>query len=204
MVFLLKNDGVFECRKSEQGQNAGNGVYCVNDVKAGTILPYYAITISDDDEIDSDSLNNDSYRMYVVSADYTTAFGNQRTAKGLSMDGDPRLPQIQKLETYKKLACQTNEAGHGSLPNCLLVSNPSISRADIKRSLLKQVPILVTYVVVIENLPRGTELLTCYGSDYGERGTYSPCEMTRRTYRKLIDRAYEHVDALPNESNVYT
>ena len=150
MVFLLNKDGVFECRKSEQGDNAGKGIFCVKEVKAGTILPYYGITISDEVDIDDDTLNMENYRTYVVSADYTTAHGNQRTAKGLSMDGDPRLPQINKLEAYKKLACQINEAGEGFLPNCLLVSNPNISRADIKGSLAKQVPIPVTYVVVTE------------------------------------------------------
>lgn len=204
MVFILNKDGMFECRKSGQGENAGNGVFCVEDVKAGTILPYYGITISDDVDDNDETLHNDNYRTYVVSADYTTAYGNQRTVKGFSMDGDPRLPQIQKLEAYKTLACQTNEAGEDSLPNCLLISNPSISRADIKRSLLKQLPIPVTYIVVIEDLPKGTELLTCYGGEYGDRDGYNPCKINRRTFRKLIDSAYKHVDALPKKSNFYT
>ena len=202
MVFLLNKDGIFECRKSEQGNNAGKGIFCVKAVKAGTILPYYGIAISDEDDVHDDTLNMENYRTYVVSADYTTAHGNQRTAKGLSMDGDPRLPQINKLEAYKKLACQINEAGEGFLPNCLLVSNPNISRADIKGSLAKQVPIPVTYIVVIEDLPRGSELLTCYGSDYGER-PYKPCKMNRRTYREMIDRAHDHVDALPKQKYFY-
>ncbi|CAN0584420.1 unnamed protein product, partial [Ectocarpus sp. 12 AP-2014] len=165
-----------------KARNAGSGVFCVNDVKAGTILPYYGITISDDIEVDDDPLSSDNYRTYVIAADYVTKYGTRRTAKGLSVDGDPRLPQIQKLERYKKMACRTNEASEGCLPNCLLTTNPRISRADINRSLLKKVPIPISYIVVIEDLPRGTELLTCYGNDFGDRA-YSPCKMNRRTYR---------------------
>lgn len=201
MVFLLNKGGVFQLRPSSI-RGAGNGVFCARKVKAGTILPYYGITIIDDVDVDDDTLNSDDYRTYVVSADYVTKFGNHRTAKDLSVDGDPRLPQIQKLEAYKKLACQINEAGKGSLPNCLLVSNPNISRSDIKRSLAKQVPIPVTYIVVIEDLAKGTELLTFYGDKYSGR-SYRPCKMNRQTYGEMVDRAYKHVDALPTQPNFY-
>ena len=191
MVFVVDEDGMFECRKSALS-GAGNGVFCATTVNAGTLLPYYGITINDDDYED------DSKRTYVIAADYTTAYGNQRTAKGLCVDGDPRLPQIRRLEEFQKLACQTNEASDDALPNCLLINNPGISRVDIKRSLVKKVPIPTTYVVVIEDLAEGTELLTCYGEDYGER-SYNPCKMSRRKHRELIDRAYTFVDALhPN------
>ncbi|CAM9790644.1 unnamed protein product, partial [Ectocarpus sp. 13 AM-2016] len=196
-------DGIFECRKSEQGENAGSGVFCAKDVKAGTILPYYGITISDEVDVDDDTSGRDNYRTYVISTDYSTKYGTRRTAKGLSVNGDPRLPRIQKLEKYKKLACQINEASEGCLPNCLLTTNPHISRADINHSLLKKVPIPIAYIVVVEDLPRGTELLTWYGNDYGERA-YSPCKMNRRTYRQLADRAYPHVDVLPKQTNFYT
>jgi hypothetical protein len=195
MTFLVSDDGMFECRKSEQGENAGNGVFCVNDVKAGTILPYYGITIKDEDDTKEAKLDKANYRTYVIAADYTTKFGNQRTARGLSVDGDPRLPQMKTLETFKTLACRTNEAKKGCLPNCLLACNPNISRADIKRSLLKKIPIPVSYIVVIENLPRGTELLTCYGDEYGER-EYDPCKLNRRQSRQLVDKAYRYLDAL--------
>lgn len=188
MVFLLNKDGVFECRKSSI-KGAGNGVFCAKKVKSGTILPYFGITIRDNDE-------NDQDRTYVISADYMTKFGNQRTARSLSVDGNPRLPEINRLETFKKLACQTNEASAGSVPNCLLMSNPRISRADIKRSLLKKVPIPVSYIVVIKDLPRGTELLTSYGDEYGERDGYIPCKLSRKAYRPMVDRAYKHIDNL--------
>lgn len=188
MVFVVDEDGIFECRKSALS-GAGNGVFCARKVEAGTILPYYGITVDDDDYED------DSKRTYVIAADYTTAYGNQRTAKGLSVDGDPRLPQIRRLDEFQKLACQINEASDDALPNCLLVSNPCISRVDIKRSLVKKVPIPISYIVVIEDLSEGTELLTCYGEDYGKR-SYNPCKMSRRKHRELIDRAYTFVDAL--------
>lgn len=200
---IVDKDGVFECRKSKQGENAGSGVFCAKDVKAGTILPYYGITISDDVEVDDQTPSRDNYRTYVISADYCTKYGTRRTAKGLSVDGDPRLPRIQKLEKYKKLACQINEANEGCLPNSLLTTNPRISRADINRSLLKKVPIPIAYIVVIEDLPRGTELLTFYGNDFGDRA-YSSCKMNRRTHRQLADSAYAHVDALPKQTNFYT
>ncbi|AAK14454.1 unnamed protein product [Ectocarpus sp. 4 AP-2014] len=199
---IVDKDGIFECRKSKQGENAGSGVFCAHDVKAGTILPYYGITISDDVEVHDDIVSSDNYRTYVISADYCTKYGTRRTAKGLSVDGDPRLPRIQKLEKYKKLACQINEASEGCLPNCLLTTNPRISRADINRSLLKKVPIPIAYIVVLESLPNGTELLTFYGKEFGDRA-YSSCKMNRRTHRQLADRAYAHVDALPKQTNFY-
>lgn len=195
MVFVLDKNGIFECRKSALS-GAGNGVFCCKNVRVGTILPYYGITIDDDDYQD------DSRRTYVIAADYTTAYGNKRTAKGLSVDGDPRLPQIRRLEEFKKLACQINEASNLSLPNCILVSNPGISKADIKRSLVKKVPIPITYIVIIKDLEKGTELLTCYGEDYGER-SYSPCKISRRTHRELVDRAYKCVDSLSRHQSLH-
>ena len=188
---LVDRDGMFKCRKSKQAENAGTGVFCVNDVRAGTILPYYGITISDDDTVSTD---ND--RTYLIAADYFTKYGRPGTAKGLSVDGDPRLPRIQKLEKNKKLACQINEANAGCLPNCLLTTNPHISRSDIKRSLLKKVPFPIAYIVVIQDLPRGTELLTFYGEEFGHR-EYSSCKMNRRTHDQMADIAYAYVDALP-------
>jgi len=199
MVFLLNKDGVFKCRKSSI-KGAGNGVFCAKKVKSGTILPYFGITIRDNDENDEERFNSDTYRTYVISADYTTKYGNQRTARGLSVDGNPRLPEIKRLETFKKLACQTNEASAGSVPNCLLASNPNISRADIKRSLLKKVPIPVSFIVVIKDLPKGTELLTCYGDEYGERDGYIPCKLSREAYRPMVDCAYKHIDNLTKSS----
>lgn len=196
MVYLVNKDGVFERRTSEQGENAGNGVFCVKKVKAGTILPYYGITIKDEDD-DNENENVSRCRTYVIAADYTTPFGNQRTVKGYSVDGDPCIPRIATLATFKKLASQINEASDASVPNCLLVSNPGISRADIKHSLAKSLPIPVTYVVTTENLVEGTELLTCYGGDYGERD-YTTFKMNKRKYREMIDRAYEFVDAIQN------
>lgn len=187
MPFVVKRNGIFECRKSSIN-DAGNGVFCSKKVKAGTVLPYYGVAIKDD---------ADSERTYMMAADYTTAYGKQRTLPNVSVDGDPRLPQIHALEEFKKMACQANEAcSDSTLPNCLLVSNPRISRVDIKRSLVKQVPIPISYVVVVKTLPKGTELLTLYGDDYGDRD-YAPCKMDRQTYRKLADRAHNFVDALP-------
>ncbi|CAM9577739.1 unnamed protein product [Ectocarpus sp. 6 AP-2014] len=78
----------------------------------------------------------------------------------------------------------------------MLVRNPEISRLDMKHSLVKKVPIPIAYVVVTGNLQKGTELLTCYGDAYGERQGYTPCKMSRRDERELVDRAYEFVDAL--------
>lgn len=192
MPFVVNRDGIFECRRSSINQ-AGNGVFCSKNVKAGTILPYYGVAIKDPDADDDDA---DSARTYMMAADYSTPYGRQRTLPNTSVDGDPRLPQMRGLEEFKKMACQTNEASDFTQPNCLLVSNPRISRVDIKRSLAKKVPILITYVVVVHNLPKGTELFTCYGDDYGERD-YAPCKIDTQTYHKLADRAHKFVDALP-------
>ena len=195
MVFELDRDGVFECRKSNE-EGGGTGVFCVGEVEAGTILPYYGVAIRDGDEKGECVDDCANYRTYVVAADYTTRRGNQRSLKGYSVDGDPTLPEIRNLEEYKKIACRINEATDRSPPNCLLVGNPRISRDDIKRSFFKRKPIPVTLVVTLEDLRKGTELLTCYGDEYGAR-EYTPCNMTRSLSRKLVDRAYQHLDALP-------
>lgn len=195
MVYVLDKDGVFECRKSRV-QGAGMGVFCVGNVKAGTILPYYGITIKDDDDDDGNvRCSREDYRTYVVSADYTNRSGNQRTVGGYSVDGDPSLPATQQLDSFKKLACRTNEASDGFAPNCLLVSNPAISRADIRRSFVEHSPMPVTFIVTVEDLKKGTELLTCYGDEYGDRG-YTPSKMKRNRFREMIDKAYKHVDAI--------
>ena len=196
MVYELDRDGVFECRKSNE-DDAGIGVFCVEKIKAGTILPYYAVAIKDGDEGDDDGGVYDcaKHRTYVIAADYSTSRGNQRSLRGYSMDGDPTLAEIRNLDEYKKLACRINEATDRSPPNCLLVSNPRISRDDIKRSYFKRKPVPVTLVVTIKDLEKGTELLTCYGDEYGAR-EYTPCNLKSSSSRKLVRRAYRHLDEL--------
>ena len=194
MVFLVDRNGVFKCKQSSL-KGAGNGVFCERKVKAGTILPYYGIVMED--------CANDAERdrTYVISADYTTSHGNQRTAKGLSVDGNPRLPGLIQLNEFKKLACQTNEASDALFPNCILVSNPAVSLKDIRRSLVRQEPIAISLLVVTDDLAKDVELLTCYGKDYHDRG-YSPSKTPRKVMRRMIDRAHYFVDELSKKAKI--
>ena len=186
MSFVIENDELFETRDSSQGENSGNGVFCKVDVNAGTILPYYAVAFKEKDE---DEMN----RTYVMSADYISKNGNYRTLKGYSLDGNPNIEKIKDIDQYKKLAAQVNEASFGNTPNCLFVSNPDITMANIKDSFNDGTAIPITYVVVIENTVAGSELVTCYGKEYGDRD-YIPCKLKKRKYQEIIDVAYEYVE----------
>jgi hypothetical protein len=201
--YLLDKEGIFECKQSGQGVGAGNGIFCVDDIKSGTMLPYYAYAFSEDDdknpynepeENGKRKINNVTRdRTYVMCADYFTKNMNERTMKDVSLDGNPYLKEISCLEPYKTFACQINEASKGYKPNCLFTGNPSIRRKDIKNSLNDRKAIPIIYVVIPHDLKKGTELLTTYGNQYGDR-EYTPCKMKRNEVREMVDKCYEYVE----------
>jgi hypothetical protein len=193
MAYLLDRDGVFEVRKSLQGQDSGNGVFAVEDVKAGTILPYYAVAFKES------RAPGDMDRAYVISGDYNNPRGNPRTSGAYSVDGNPFVEPVASLEEYKKLGCQINEASRGSTVNALFTINPFLTKQSFKESLVNQEPIAATLVVVIEDVPAGTELLTMYGDLYSDRG-YKVCRLKRKEHDRLVDVAYSFTDKLYDKS----
>jgi len=192
MVFVIENGDLFRVEDSTQGSGSGSGVFCSEDVEPGTILPYYAVAFKEKGSDDID-------RTYVMSADYLSAKGNHRTLTGYSMDGNPEIEKMKDVEPYKKMAAQINEASFGNVPNCLFVSNPSITRQEIKDSLINSTAIPITYVVVMDKIQKNTEMVTCYGKDYGDRD-YKPCKMKKRKFQETVDMAYEYVESLPFSS----
>ena len=206
MAYILDKEGMFECKPSNQGVDSGNGIFCKEDTKAGTILPYYAIAFKEEDEDESyaepDEVNEKRKRIsvprnrtYVMSAEYTTKSGNERTMRDMSTDGNPSLDEIKCLETYKQLACQINEASKGFQPNCLFTGNNKIGRKQIKDSFKDGKAIPIIYVVLPYDLKKGDELLTTYGSHYSER-SYVPCKMKRKVVREMVDICYDFVEKL--------
>ena len=115
------------------------------------------------------------------------------------MDGNPTIEKMKDIEPFKKMAAQINEASFGNVPNCLFVSNPSITRHEIKDSLTNNIAIPITYVVIMDKISKDTEMITCYGKDYGDRD-YKPCKMKKRKYQETVDMAYEYVENLPDLS----
>lgn len=193
MAYLLDKDGVFEVRPSLQGESAGNGVFCIGDVKEGTILPYYAQSFKESRApVDMD-------RAYVISSDFNNSRGKPRTSEVYSMDGNPFVEPVKSLEEYKKLGCQINEASEGFSVNCMFVLNPLLERGSFKESLVKNEAIVATFVVVTEDLPPGTELLTSYGREYGKRG-YKVSKMKRKHQEIMVDKAYDIVDTWVDQS----
>lgn len=204
MAYVLDKDGMFECKPSNQGANAGNGIFCKEDIKAGTILPYYAVAFKEDDEYydEPNGKNEKRKRMsvtrnrtYVMSAEYTTKSGNERSMKNMSTDGNPSLDEIKCLETHKQLACQINEASKGFQPNCLFTGNNNIGRKEIKDSFNCGIAIPIIYVVIPYDLKKGDELLTMYGSHYTDR-SYVPCKIKRKVIREMVDICYDFVEKL--------
>lgn len=197
MAYLLDKDGVFEVRSSIQGEStgtAGNGVFCVEGVNAGTILPYYAQAFKES------RAPKDMDRTYVIAADFNNSRGNPRTSDVYSMDGNPLVEPVKALEEYKKLGCQINEASEGFSVNCMFVLNPLLEKGSFKESLVKNEPVIATLVAVTEDLPAGTELLTSYGRDYGKR-SYKVSKMKRKHQEIMIDKAYDFVDTWIEQSN---
>lgn len=193
MAYLLDKNGVFEVKPSIQGESAGNGVFCVEGVKAGMILPYYAQAFKEC------RAPKDMVRTYVIAADFNNSRGKPRTSEVYSVDGNPLVEPVLSLEEYKKLGCQINEASEGFCVNSMFVLNPLLEKGSFKESLVKNEPIVATYVVVTEDLPPGTELLTSYGRDYGKRG-YKVAKMKRKHQETMVDKAYDLVDMWVEQS----
>ena len=193
MPYLLDKDGVFEIRSSIQGDSAGNGVFCIEGVKEGTILPYYAQAFKES------RAPEDMDRTYVIAADFNNSRGKPRTSEVYSVDGNPLVEPVKALEEFKKLGCQINEASEGFSVNCMFVINPLLEKGSFKESLVNKAPIVATYVVVTEDLAPGTELLTSYGRDYGKR-SYKVSKMKRKHQEIMIDKAYDMVDAWIGDS----
>lgn len=134
-------------------------------------------------------------RTYVAGADFYNAKGKACTSKIYSVDGTPFVEPVETLEEFMKLGCQINEASEGGNINCVLCINPFLTTNTFKQSFEKQKPFTATYAVITEDLQAGTEVLTSYGHDYENRG-YTVCNMKRKTYEAMVDRAYYFVDEI--------
>lgn len=189
MSYIIDRDGLFEVRASGQGENSGNGVFCVDDVKAGTMLPYTGVAFKESKSPD------DMDRTYVIGGEYNNSRGNPCTSKTYTVDGNPFLEPVFSLEEYKKIGCQINEASKGSKVNSMFCVNPLLTKESFKESFVSKNPINATLVVITEDLKAGTELLTSYGSGYGKRN-YKPSKLKRKEHDAMVDRAYNFVDLL--------
>ena len=194
MAYILDRDGVFEIRESLQGPGSGNGVFCIEDVKAGTSLPYYGAVFKESEAPE------DMDRTFIIAADYNSSKGTPRTSKTYSIDGNPNKEPMSSMPEYKKLGCQVNEASVGNKVNCLFTVNPFLTKDSFKEAFVNQEPVLATIITIIEDVPSGTELLTMYGTSYGKR-PYKVCKMKRKEYDSLVDLAYSFTDSLVNNED---
>lgn len=194
MVFILDRDGLFEVKASDQGPDSGNGVFCIDDVKAGTILEYTGVVFKES------KAPKDMDRVYTVACEYYNSKGKARTSEIYSIDGNPHKEPIASLEEHKKIGCQINEASRGVNPNCMFTTNPLLTKTSFKDAFANQAVVTATLIVIVEDLSAGTELLTMYGDDYGER-EYKPCKMKRKHHELMVDKAYDLVDAWVEECN---
>ena len=193
MAYLLDRDDLFEVRASGQGPDSGNGVFCKEDVKAGTIIEYTGIVFKES------KAPKDMDRVFTIACDYYNPKGKARTSETYSIDGHPHKEPVVSLEERKKIGCQINEASKGSDPNCMFTINPFLKKNSFKDAFVSKEPITATWIVIVEDLPSGTELLTMYGDDYGDR-EYKPCKMKRKCHDLMVDKAYGFSDTLLEQS----
>ncbi len=190
-VHVLDRDGVFEVKESGI-PGAGSGVFCAEDVGAGTIIPYHGVAVKES------KAPRDLDRTFCIGADFNNSRGYPQTSKIYAMNGNPLVEPIRSLDEHKKLGCRINEASRPLEPNCLLAVNPFLTKSSFKSSFEGQEPIVAALVVIPEDLAAGTELLTSYGPDFGERD-YKPCKMRGSRYEAMVDRVYDLVDLLAQE-----
>lgn len=195
MVYLLDRDDLFEVRASGQGSDSGNGVFCKEDVKAGTILEYTGVVFKES------KAPKDMDRCYIIASDYYNSNGKARTSETYSIDGNPHKEPVLSIEGRKKIGCQINEAPRGSDPNCMFTINPFLTKNSFKDAFVSKEPMTATWIVIVEDLPSGTELLTMYGDEYGDR-EYKPCKMKRKYHDLMVDKAYEFTDTLFEQSQL--
>lgn len=146
------------CFKESRIENAGRGVFCKKNIKAGTILPYYAVVKKLADVGDE----SDSYFMTVK---YVNEEDRSRSISSMIADGNPTLPTLKKLSRHLRAAAYVNEAST-SPPNCVFVNNTCLSKQDIISAYRAGKSIPITLLVIPHDLDEGDELLTMYGSDY--------------------------------------
>lgn len=189
MAYLLDRDDMFEVRASGQGPDSGKGVFCKEDVKAGTIIEYTGIVFKES------KAPKDMERTFIIAADYYTSKGKARTSATYSIDGHPHKEPVVSQEERKKIGCQINEASRGGSPNCMFTINPFLTRESFVDAFNNRTIVTATWVVIVEDLPSGTELLTLYGSGYGDR-KYKHCKLKRKCHDLMVDKAYGFTDIL--------
>lgn len=171
--------------RNSEIDGAGKGVFCKRDIKAGTILPYYALVRK------LSTVKEDEDDTFFMSVTYVNADDKTRNILSMIADGNPSLPSIKKLTRNLRAASYVNEAST-SPPNCVFVNNICLSKDDIIKAYREKKAIPITLLVVPHDLDKGDELLTMYGTEY-ERD-YKVWR-DRKGYRdSIINLAHEFVE----------
>lgn len=145
----------------------GVGLFAIREVPLGLVLPYVAVAMPRRDFCNG---------VYFVSSTYTADaddWSQQKVVAGLQMNGDPRLPPLQRLPEGWCMAARINEATTAEELNCELAFNPVLTKADIEYSAAYGVPVIAAYMITTKKLCAGTQLLTVYGDADAETSSSS-------------------------------
>ncbi|AAR26971.1 FirrV-1-J1 [Feldmannia irregularis virus a] len=171
---------------------AGVGVVTKRALEAGTVLPYYVV-IRKMSAIDEDV--DDTYFMSVT---YTNSKdGREKCLTNMVGDGNPQLKVLKKQPRNYRTAPYVNEASGNTPPNCILVTNPALSKKDISKAYRRETPVLSSLLVVPHPIPAGTELLTLYGDSYSR--DYAPWSGSKKERALLVDLAHDIIDNVQQE-----
>ena len=144
--------------KPSSVEGAGNGVFAKQDLPAGKILPYYAV-VKKMSKIDDD---DDTYFMTIT---YTNENNKSRCLPGVVADGHPGQDEISSLPKWYRTASIVNEATT-SAPNAIFIQNTNLTKDHIVECYKSKTPIVIALLVLPQDVTKGQELFTMYGSDY--------------------------------------
>lgn len=156
------------------------GLIAKQDVPVGTLIPYFAVVIDAEDDGDS------TYKMAAYTMDDD---GELNVQAQYAFDGAPDLFEDEQL-TY---GSRVNETLPDIAPNTMLMPNPLL------QTFKKDDVVLAALMVTVEPIEAGKEVLTYYGSHYGQqqyqRFAWTGCKDAEKTYLDLVDAAYDYLDA---------
>lgn len=162
MLNMIKEEDFVIKKSSVPG--AGKGVFCKRDIPAGTCLPYTCMIFK------SSELPDDVIDTYHMSVSFFTEEGEQKTYRNFVTDGNPKLACFKPYNKHKleTTAAYVNECSTYS-PNCVFVTDPSVTKDMVKKMYKNKEVGSLVYLVIPEDLTKGTELFTLYGSGYNSR-----------------------------------
>lgn len=168
--------------KESSINGGGNGLFAKRDIPSGKVLPYTGIIKKTKDT------NQEDVDTYYMSATYIDEEGIQKTYRGFISDANP-LQESLKDNPISTMAAYVNEASDRP-PNCIFATRLDTNPEYIKDCYKNSTHAVLVYLVVTNDIKKGTELFTLYGSQYSNR-EYKVWRDRKGYVNSMVEKAIE-------------